>query len=355
MKRIALLMALMSSGVAYGQKALTHYFPAGQNNASVLVENYVKPMGEDLGALGNNGWYNTAATHKRFGFDISLTMNAIFLPSDHKYSTPPSLTGTSFNGTVTPSGTIDRVPTVYGNEKEYPSFLNNAAASSNKLIPFVGPDGVDPQKTYGVNAAVLPTLQAGIGLFANTDLRVRFTPQTKIGDFKAGSFGFAVMHDIKQHIGGLKDLPFSMSVLVGYTQVDGKVDLSGAYGQSATNSSGAGQEGKTSSASTTAQLLISKSLAIITFYGGLGYNTSTTKFDINGTYYVDQAYNNPAPTVPLPNPFTLTNPYHYSFKSSGFKATLGARFKLGPFFLNGDYSFYGSQNLLSVGAGFTFR
>lgn len=341
MKRLLIPVALLIGSAAFGQKALTHYFPAGQANSGVLVKSYVSPLGEDLGTLLNSGWYTTGATHSRLGFDIGLTMNTVFIGSGRKEFSDPQLSGLQFNGT-TMGG--DKVPSVYGQKKNYPLFSNTGGP--NQGVPFRGPDGIDPHDTYGVNGQVLPTLQAGVGLFANTDIRLRYTPQTTINGIKSGSMGAGIQHDIKQHFSGLKLLPFSLSLFVGYTKLDGSVDLSGLYA-----SSGTTQKGAISGSAYTAQAIISKSLGVITFFGSIGYSSSSTKFDVKGTYVVDQTSDG----LPLIAPYTMTDPYSYTFKTSGMRLTGGTRLKLGPFFLNGDYTFFNSQQLLTVGTGFTFR
>src|SRR5215813_9008695 len=108
MKRLLLPMALMICGAAMGQKALTHYFPAGLQDGDALIKAYVRPMAEDLGSLSTNGWYNTGATHKRFGFDISATMNAVPIAADRTYFTQPTLSNTTYTHNPT-----NNAPTVY--------------------------------------------------------------------------------------------------------------------------------------------------------------------------------------------------------------------------------------------------
>jgi hypothetical protein len=324
-----------------GQKALTHYFPAGQADAGTLIQEYLKPIGEDLGTLATNGWYNTAATHKRFGFDISATMSMVSIPDARKSFAEPNLANNTFTGSLN-----DKIPTVYGDAKNYPGFTLTGGPNVNHR--YLGPDGIDPTKTYKVNGQPLPTLQLGLGLFANTDIRIRFMPTIKPGDTKVGSIGGAIMHDIKQHIPGLKMVPFSMSILIGYTQVTSTTDLSGNY-------TGSAQEAKSTSTATNIQLLLSKSFSVVTFYGGLGYASASTKFNVNGTYNVNSAGTGDTFTGTTWTPYTLTNPYSYTFKNSGFKANIGMRLKLGPVFLHGGYGVLGKQNPITAGFGFTFR
>jgi hypothetical protein len=352
MKRLLLFpVVIILCFPVFGQQALTRYFPAGQTNAGILIESYVSPMAKDMGSLMNNGWVNTGATHKRFGFDLSVTVNTVPITSSGQFFTPPNTIGTNFNSTdqysgPTPTGaSTDQIPTAYGPKSWYPKFTNTSG--SNAGVTFQGPDGAPP-KTGSLNYQILPTIQLGFGLFKNTDIRIRYTPQETFNTVKVGNYGFGLMHDLKQHIPGIKMLPFSLSVFLGYTQLKGTVDLSGNY-------AGSNQQGQTTSSAVTGQVIISKSLSIITFYGVLGYNQSSTKFDVKGTYNVNSFYSNPELSLSLPSPFTLTDPYSYSFSTKGFRATGGARLKAGPIFINGDYTFFNSQKLITLGAGLWFR
>lgn len=45
-------------------------------DASKLVKAYFNPGIEGLINSMNNGWYHTAKVHKKFGFDLSIGLNA---------------------------------------------------------------------------------------------------------------------------------------------------------------------------------------------------------------------------------------------------------------------------------------
>jgi len=84
---------------------------------------------------------------------------------------------------------------------------------------------------------------------------------------------------------------------------------------------------------------------VITFYGGLGFNTIKTSADLTGTYVI------PSGSV---GSETLKNPFSLGYDSKSLKATAGIRLKLGPIYLNGDYSLQ-EYNTLSVGLGVAVR
>ena len=49
-----------------------------------LIEAYVSPLGNSLGAALNNGWYNTAKPHHLGGFDVTITANLVLVPANAK-------------------------------------------------------------------------------------------------------------------------------------------------------------------------------------------------------------------------------------------------------------------------------
>ncbi len=338
MKKIIFLLGLFASTQLLAQKDIVKFFPAGQTNTQRLVESYMSPVNHDAGALINSAWYNTGATHKKFGFDLTVSMSSIGAKSAEKTFVPSLTSDLSYDGAT--KG--DKPPTAYGAEAVFPKFTYRPG-SPNAGVTFQGPDG-GVVKDAPVGSVLVPTLQAGVGLFANTDLRLRFTPAIKIGDNELSNWGIGVQHDIKQYFPGIKELPFGLSLFVGYSQLKMTTDLSGKY-------SGSGQKAEGNTNAYTAQVLVSKKLAIFTFYAGLGYNASKTDYAIKGTYNVNQT----EAGLPLLSPIQLTNPVSTTTKTNGVRATGGIRFNFGPVILNGDYTFVNSKGLLSVGFGFTVR
>ncbi len=327
---------------ACAQNDIAKFFPAGKENAQLLTGAYLEPLTKDLGTLLNNGWYTTAKTHKRFGFDLSVTVNNVLVSKDQKYfNMPAGVSGLSFEGT-TEGGT--QIPTAYGPKKEESKFL--ITSKMNSGTAFNGPEGFEPGKDYPLESAVLPTLQLGVGLFKNTDIRIRYTPEVKINDVKVGNWGIGVMHDIKQHIPGLIELPFSWTFFAGYTQMNGDVDLSGEF-------TGSGQKGEMTGKGITLQTVVSKNFKVVTFYGSVGYQHSSVKYDVKGIYEVGSGGGESE--VLLESPFTLTDPFSFESSTQGIRGTAGIQFKFGPVLLNSDFTLAHSQKLLTAGFGFTFN
>lgn len=353
-KKLTLLMLVAGHFAFAQQNGIAKYFPAAATggatpnyaNIQELVGGYITPIGEDLGALSNNGWYNTASNHSKWGFDLTVSMNTIFANSDQKTFAPGALSGVVYDGTVPLN---NQAPTAYGAETDRPIFHFISGPNSTPLqLAFQGPGGGNITKDVPIGSLIVPTIQGGIGLFGNTDLRFRYTPALKISGVELKNWGVGIQHDIKQHFPGIKMAPFSLSLLVVYSQLTATTDLSGYY-------TGTGQEGLGETTAYAGQILVSKSLAVLTFYAGLGFNSSTTTYAIKGTYNVDSYENLLGTKSSLNSGVSVTDPFKQEFTSSGFKATGGMRLKFGPVLLNSDYSLVNAKGLFTAGFGFTVR
>lgn len=357
---IALSITFFTSKAQGTEADISAFLNAETADANKLIGAYTGPAIRGLSYGMAGGWFNTAQNHKLGGFDLGVTVSAVFLPTaDETFdptklglsanTVPTSNVAPTFIGPKTPPGA-----TPYAQYK----FVNNGVTISS----VDGPEGLDLKKSIGSNAVPVPMVQAGIGLIKNTDLKIRFLPEQKLGnDSKVKMFGVGIMHDIKQYIPGVKMVPFDLSVLVAYNSISGntslvntRVDPNPPFNGYPNWNDGVPYSNNGNSSYTfdswLFQALISKKVSIITFYGGFGYGVVSTKAKITGTFVLD----NPLYPDPKTNPTKITNPFSTTYKNNGLKLTAGVRFKLGPFYLSGDYTVQ-SYNVLSVGAGLAFR
>jgi hypothetical protein len=153
------------------------------------------------------------------------------------------------------------------------------------------------------------------------------------------------MHDIKQHIGGIKLMPFDLSVLLAYNNVSGSSGLTNTNPNDALPDSQNGEMNYTFN-SYIIQALISKKISVLTVYGGVGYQMVKTKVDVVGDYLIKS---NSSSTS-----FTITDPVAIDFKNNGFKLNGGIRLKFGPIYLNGEYTLQ-KYSTVTVGFGFSIK
>jgi len=75
MKKILFLYIALS--ISYVSKTQNTNVTLDVNKARNLIEGYIGPFGNSVGAGINNGWYNTAKPHKLGGFDVTVTANLV--------------------------------------------------------------------------------------------------------------------------------------------------------------------------------------------------------------------------------------------------------------------------------------
>jgi hypothetical protein len=347
MKRILVLLLFSLPVLSYGQgeAELVKFLNAGKEDASRLMGAYLNPVIEGVSYGFNGGWYHTAKAHKSLGFDLGVSVNAVFVPSSKNYFDPAEL---GLENTILVDPTTGKAPSIMGPDQatRYETFLDiDGNGVADQTISIDGPPGVDFKKNFKVRGVVAPTAQLGIGIYKNTDLKIRWMPEVKTGSSRVKLLGFGVLHDIKQHIPGMRTLPFDLSILAAFTKIQGSTLVEGEFDKP--QNDGRQQLMDYSMNAWLIQALISKKVAILTFYGGIGYNAIKTSSDLTGSYVIVEDPNGN-------NDFILKDPVSLSFKNKSLKVTAGVRFKFGPIYLNGDYSIQ-EYNTLSVGLGVAVR
>jgi len=311
------------------------------DDAKILLEGYIGPGMRALGSGLNQGWYNTAKPHEKFGFDLTITTSLIYVPSNEELYTVDNtklsrIKLVEYDGKQIPLTGSGDVPTLFGPDKapKY-SIVDDQGVLDTETIE--GPPGLDLENQIKLaNALPVPMYNFGFGLPKSFDLRVRFAPTLTLQDLKFKLWGVGLMHNVGQYLPGVKALPIDISLFAGYTKMDVEVDVSG-------NANGSNQTAETSISSGTVQALISKKLSVFTFYGGVGYNFSNSSLKLKGTYDLDDD-----------GIEETTDPINSEFDTSGFRATGGLRIKLAIITLHADYTL-GDYDALTAGFGINIR
>jgi hypothetical protein len=338
---LLMCLSLVSlSSYAQNIAGLTEFLKAEKNDASALIKSYVTPAVNAISNGMTSGWYTTGKAHKTLGFDLGVSLSAVFTPSSDQYFTPSLSSATKFVNNTNPTLTA---PSVVGpaDKTTYTSTYDpdGAGPLPSQAFSINGPEGLDLKKNIGFSALPVPMVQLGIGIIKNTDLKIRFVPEQKSNSVTFKMFGIGVMHDIKQHIPGIKKLPFDLSVLAAYNSITGTASLVSTSGVTSSNGILAYKLN-----SWVAQAIISKKISVLTGYLGVGYGSVSSNVDITGNFLV------PAGAAS----FALKDPLALSLSSSSAKLTAGIRLKFGPVYLSGDYTLQ-KYDALTVGFGFAVR
>lgn len=345
---LTFLVFCLISNITKAQDGIDAFLESGIEDANTLAQGYLNPFLGSFSSGLTGGWYNTAKAHKSAGFDLTVTANAVYIPSDQYFYKA------EFNNlTYDPAGP-DVSPTIFGPEGGDTQPTYNYTVTENGQTytgSFQGPEGIGLKDNFPIQAMPVPMAQLGIGIVKNTDIKIRWTPKIDIadnGEFKL--IGFAVMHDVKQHIPGIKDLPFDLSALVGFTDISIDYDVAA---ESTPTSSPAQDEVKTDNGkgvidmnAWTIQGIISKKFSVLTVYGSLGYNIIKSEMGLKGDYEIEDSATNTTRS--------FSDPLLVTYKQSGPRMTAGFRLKLAILTLHADYTLQ-KYNTLSVGVGFAVR
>jgi hypothetical protein len=287
----------------------------------------------------SNGWYNTAETHRTFGFDLTISVNVASIPiSQETFTFNPS----DYNHVKMTGGT-NQIPTVIG-PKNGPqmqfNFTDPETGQSVLAMREIG--GIGLREEIGYNIVPSPMIQFSVGTLRNTDLIIRYVPEVQAGDFSTSLFGFGLKHDIKQWIPSIQNAPIDLSLLAAFSGFENRFDMSDMDVQ------GENQESLFDVNNWTLQGLVSRKISFLTLYGGLGYSSLTSSLKMNGTYEIVDDTNPELPGI------VFINPIDICFKEGTVKATVGFRLQLAFFTLHTDYT-YQKYHTLTAGFGFSFR
>ncbi|MEM6684423.1 MAG: DUF6588 family protein, partial [Bacteroidota bacterium] len=313
-------------------------------------ENYMSPLMEGFLYSINGGWYTTAKAHKKFGFDITISANASFVPNSRQNFT---FNPADYQFLVTANGetTLPTVMSENGTETTVDVRIPIDGTNTFKVGSFEVPGGI--AEDFPINAVPAPMLQVGLGLPTKTDVKLRYVPTIDYGDgVEAGLIGVGLMHDITQYLGPIDKMPLSVSVLAAFT------NLSATYAINddslSDNVSVNNGEAEFSMNAWTIQALGSLDFKIITLYAGFGYNQGSSEINIKGDYNLSYDVEDNNGNVVSTVTETVSNPVNLDFDASGVRSTIGARLNLGPIKIFGDYTFQ-KFNTLSAGLAISIR
>ncbi|WP_298905032.1 DUF6588 family protein [uncultured Psychroserpens sp.] len=318
-------------------------------DASLLTQNYLNPAMEGLMFSMNGGWYSTAKTHKKFGFDIMINANASFVPNENQMFAfvPGDYTFLSLpNGETS----LNTVMSENDAETQIDISIPNGDGSF-KVASFDMPGGIT--EDLPINAVPTPMVQLGFGLPYKTDIKLRLFPGLNFDDsIKANLIGFGLQHDLMQYLGPLDKLPLNLSILGAFTNMKVTYDIDDENADDEVAVTNGEAEFKMNT--WTIQAIASLDFKIITLYGSVGYNQGKTTTKMKGdyvlTYDVEDSNGNVIGTVEE----SISNPINLDFEANGMRATLGTRLNIGFFKIFADYTFQ-DYNTATAGIAFSFR
>lgn len=284
----------------------------------------------------NTGWYNTAKVHKKLGIDLSLRLNASFVPSSEQIF---SVTDLDYISTE-----AINLPTIAG-ESRQENLIITIPSDGNlpeMTTTIKSPKGIKSRLPLGAIPA--PVLQLGIGIPFDTEIIIRYSPEYHRRGIDMSLKGIGVKHNLLQYFEPIDKFPLNVSAFASFSKMKIDYDI-----QSFSSLEGSGQVAQFSLNNYNLLLLASLDVLVVNFYGGIGLTGGSSSFKMLGQYDLEyQTQSN------IPIQRTLKDPIDMNFKASDFQTTLGAKFKFLIFSAFIDFTFQ-EYNTLSAGISANFR
>ena len=289
------------------------------NDAQAFLQEYLSPLGNGLGAITNNGWYNSAKPHRFLGFDATFTLNVLNITDENKSFDPNSITNFSSNSTST--------PTILGK-------------GDGATVNYKGEQFKLPNQSTLIPALVLPNFNFGLGVFKKTELNGRFIPNYKynIGFFGKGEismWGLGFKHDLLQWIPIIGNaIPMSLSLQAGHTQLNSGLSI-------------LDQDVSIDVQATNFNIILSRKILMLTGYTSIGYNFSTTTFTAGEDISNLDTFNL--------NELEISLPIEMKFENNNeFRANVGLRFNLAVIAIHANHTF-SKYPVTTIGLGVSLR
>ena len=289
------------------------------NDAQAFLQEYLSPLGNGLGAITNNGWYNSAKPHRFLGFDATFTLSILNITDENKSFDPNSITNFSSNNTST--------PTILGK-------------GDGATVNYKGEQFKLPNQSTLIPALVLPNFNFGLGVLKKTELNGRFIPNYKynIGFFGKGEismWGLGFKHDLLQWIPIIGNaIPMSLSLQAGHTQLNSGLSI-------------LDQDVSIDVQATNFNIILSRKILMLTGYTSVGYNFSTTTFTAGEDISNLDTFNL--------NELEISLPIEMKFENNNeFRANVGLRFNLAVIAIHANHTF-SKYPVTTIGLGVSLR
>lgn len=268
---------------AKAQDGFDQLIKSGPADATKLVQAYAEPLFKGIGYGMNSGWYHSAQAKKPLRFDIKATATMAMIPNNDKTF---DVTQIGLSDHVRPASTQHIAQTFGGDKNITGPTMNIYDDKGNKISSFDMPSG---QMSF----VPTPQIQLVLGLVKNTDVSVRYVPETKFSD-DVGSiqmFGVGLRHDIIQDFGKAgKLIPIDLALAFGFNKINYTKTLNvqpegGAQpvnNQQSTDFSNQRIDGHFNSF--IFEAIVSKKLLFFTPFFSVGYNTAKTNVGLLGNY-----------------------------------------------------------------------
>jgi hypothetical protein len=329
MKRLLLLsLSVFTTTFSTAQifDDLENILAATTDDAGILFDAYTAPLGESFTYSLNTGWASSAKTHKKLGFDLTIGVTS---PSVSDAAKSFNINELKLTQLTASSATAN---TIFGpkGQTDFTYTIPDTSISQTVTLP----GGLEDELV--MNSLPVPYVQAGIGLFFDTDVTVRYLPKVEAQGAEIDLIGVGLKHNLMQYFGIIDKLPLNVSVLGSFTKLNVEYAL---------NSAAPDQKISGTVDTFLVQALGSLDFPIISVFGGIGYGKGDVSFAMLGDYNISLLDGSTK---------TLTDPLSSDQAYTGTHALIGLRANLLFLKLFANYTIQ-EFNTLNLGVSVSFR
>lgn len=291
---------------------------AGSEDANLLLQEYLKPFGGGFGADLNSGWITSANPLGKFGIDLRVSASASFVPEKHRLFDVTDLNLRTVRLLEGPAQT----PTAFGSDETETSILGSVV-DQEKIFSFEMPRG------SGYNFIPAPMAQFSMGLPGYTQITLRYTPTVEIdNEYQFRVFGIGGMVGLNQLLFD-NQLPVDLSLQAGLMDLNANAtfevrpeenpDVENSYPDSQWNGQGLDFNSK----SFVTNVIVGKQFSVLSLFGGVGYQTSSTKIKTRGSFPVIVPKSNPSESGPSEEIQSVDEPLNFTLNGANKFHLLG--------------------------------
>jgi len=312
-----------------------------KEDAQKLLQGYTNPLAKSFIYGLNTGWAHTAKTHKQLGFDLTFGVGASMVSDADLSFNPKSLRYAE---------SVGELPTIFSDSNSVPiDVLIPANSETDELRATLEfPGGVGD--ILPISGVPVPTLQASVGAVLNTDIIVRYVPETNIEGTSVSLQGFGLKHDLTQYLGPIDKLPFNLSILAAQTNVSSRYNI-----ETTTLSQNPASDIRYvdfNVKAQTVQLLGSLDFPFVSVFGAVGISRGSADLGMKGVYELE--YLQQIGGLDVATTTSITDPVSLNYSANSTLATIGARLNLAILKIYAQYSLQEYQTA-SVGVSMGLR
>ncbi len=270
-----------------------------------------------------DGWAHSAKPLKAFHVKLDVMVNYSLVPGKYQNFTfdPSEFHFVSVldqnNNPV--SGKVD-LPTIFGGQSPYKLEVKAPAGSGTSYRYIVNvPQGIKDEFESAVDfvGVGMPgaSLQLNVGLPLQTEVGIRFFPNSRFGPTGVGFWGLGIKHSVSQYLLG-KDSNFHLSGLLAFSSGYVSGDYNNWNGVFRVNT-------------WDLLALASYDMKFLSLYGGVGYIRGSSDLNVHGSFTYEYDIVDDFGNVLGTQSETLTDPIgNLHFTANELKFHLGAELNL---------------------------